>query len=249
MKNITIEKSRMVCVNDKYEIRFSRMGEVAAKCGWTSFPTSETWVKNGGIESDRIALLSACNAAHKALTETVVHSAAYAAMRADTTADRVKTYDAERAAIMALRNIVNAIGTRYDRHGRRKATACIIDETAVKSLYTLTAGKSVLELCAPATFAKKVVPFLIFMMKGYAVNVAADKAHDENATKSDKADKPRETLKSVREECDQLRNELEVAKAVEFKATNALDKVRAYVIANETLDRNVLVEMLGIKCL
>lgn len=242
MKGIKTNNAIMNCNNEKYYIRLSDMGLTACKAGWNAFPNADRWTKAGGVENDRIVLLSACNAIHSHLTRAIVNSALYGA--SDDCAARVKCNDAEREAIAAIGNLVAALGARYDKRGHKKATAFTVDATSIKALYTLCAGKNTLELCAPATFAKKLVPFLIFMMRGDTIAVAQDAVKAEN--KSDTADKPKDTIKSLKEERETLnaRNAALSQDNVALKTT--LDKVREYVRKNKNIDRAALCAMLDI---
>lgn len=242
MKGIKTNNAIMNCNNEKYYIRLSDMGLTACKAGWNAFPNADRWTKAGGVENDRIVLLSACNAIHAHLTRAIVNSALYGA--SDDCAARVKCNDAEREAIASISNLVSAMGARYDKRGHKKATAFTVDATSIKALYTLCAGKNTLELCAPATFAKKLVPFLIFMMRGDTIAVAQDAVKAEN--KTDAADKPKDTVKSLKAEKETLtaRNAALAQDNVALKTT--LEKVREYVRKNKNIDRAALMAMLDI---
>ena len=242
MKNIKVNKAIMNCANEKYYIRLSDMGLAAVKASWNAFPNADRWTKAGGTENDRIVLLSACNAIHAHLTRAITNSALYGATDACTA--RIKCNDAENEAILAIRNLVSALGTRCDNRGRKKPTAFTVDATSIKALYTLCAGKNTLELCAPATFAKKLVPFLIFMMRGDTIAVAQDAVKAEN--KSDTADKPKDTIKSLKEERETLNAENEALSQDNEVLKTTLDKVREYVRKNKHVDRAVLCAMLDI---
>lgn len=243
MKNIKVNKAIMNCNNKKYYIRLSDMGLAAAKAGWNAFPNADRWTKAGGTENDRIVLLSACNAIHAHLTRAIINSALYGAT--DVCTARVKCNDAENEAILAIRNLVSALGTRCDNRGRKKPTAFTVDATSIKALYTLCAGKNTLELCAPATFAKKLVPFLICMMRGDTITIAQDNVKAEN--KTDAAEKPKDTVKSLKAEKETLtaRNAALAQDNVALKTT--LEKVREYVRKNKNIDRAALCAMLDIE--
>lgn len=248
MKNIKVENGNIVvCLNDKYHLELTAIGTAAAKCGWSKFPTMSAWAKAGGVEDDRIRLLSACNAVHNHMDEALKHSAEYGKTKLDE--EKKKSNAADMEAQAAIKNLTKMIGVRVDRRGNVRTNAWEVDIVSMRCLYKLCQGKEgVLSICSPECFAMKVVPFVIYMMKGEKLTV--DKAvKNENSSATNK---PRETIKDVREQRDAAENKLVVS---EKKLETAEEKLKSieeqindfkkYVMTTTNLDQKELLDRLN----
>lgn len=239
MKNVKIiNHNQVICANEKYHIALTNAGIAVCKSGWKSFPSESAWVNAGGVAEDRTALLSACNSVHAHLSQAIVNSAIYGAETSCVA--RVKCNDHERNAIEALRSIVAMLGARVDRVGHVKRNAFVVDGTSIKGIYVLCAGRNLSELCSQGTFAKKLVPWLIYRMRGDAIAVANDEAREENrADKSDKSDKANAKAPS-KEEALAVNQKLAAEKALlavdNRKLKETLKQVRAYAIEHDLAD-------------
>ncbi len=239
MKVKVINNNQITCRNDKYHIDLTKAGVAACKTGWKSFPSESAWVNVGGIAEDRTALLSACNSVHAHLSRAIVNSAIYGAETS--CAARVKCNDHERNAIEALRTIVSMLGARVDRVGHVKRNAFVIDGTSIKGIYVLCAGRTLSELCSEGTFAKKLVPWLIYRMRGDEITVANEEAREENrADKSGKSDKSDNAKAPSKEETAAVNQKLAAQAALRAvenrKLRETLGKVRAYAIEHNLAD-------------
>ena len=248
MKNIKVENGNIVvCLNNKYHLELTAIGTAAAKCGWSKFPTMSAWVKAGGVEDDRMRLLDACNAVHKHMDEATKHSAEYGKTKSEE--EKKKSNAADMEAQAAIKNLTKMLGVRVDRRGNVRTNAWEVDIVSMRCLYKLCQGKEgVLSICSPETFAMKVVPFVIYMMKGEKLTV--DKAvKNENSSATNK---PRETIKDVREQRDAAENKLVVS---EKKLETAEEKLKSieeqindfkqYVMTTTNPDQKELLDRLN----
>lgn len=248
MKNIHVhDLNKVDCENKKYHLELSATGMVVAKCGWTQFPTVAGWVSNGGTESQRTTLESACNAVYQHLTAAICTSAIYAASAAES--DKLSCNASEKEAIAALKNLITLLGKRVDAAGKARECMFVPDATSIKCLYVLCAGRKPLELCSPEVFKRKLVPFLLLVSQGQELSKAADLTAEEakklaERREASKNKVSKEELEKAHEANKKLSVEKEVLTSDNRMMRDILDKVEKYVRENEHLDRTLLLEML-----
>lgn len=248
MKNIHLhDRNQVDCKNSVHHIELSETGVVVARCGWSKFPSVDSWTGYGGTVEQRTALESACNAVYQHLTTAIISSAIYGASEEE--AKKTECNNSEREAIVALRNLVAMLGTKIDRAGKARKNMFVIDATSIKCIYVLCAGRKPMELCAPEVFNKKIVPFLLFCATGEELSKAANMTAGEAKRQQERREEARkkvapEELEKAQEANKKLTVEKETVMTDNRLLKEKLDKVRRYVEENETLSRELLLEML-----
>ena len=248
MKNIHLhDRNQVDCKNSVHHIELSETGVVVARCGWSKFPSVDSWTGYGGTVEQRTALESACNAVYQHLTTAIISSAIYGASEEE--AKKTECNNSEREAIVALRNLVAMLGTKIDRAGKARKNMFVIDATSIKCIYVLCAGRKPMELCAPEVFNKKIVPFLLFCATGEELSKAANMTAGEVKRQQERREESRkkvapELLEEAQEANKKLSVEKETVMTDNCLLKEKLDKVRKYVEENEILSRELLLEML-----
>lgn len=248
MKNLHVhDRNQVECKNGTHHIELTETGVIVARCGWSKFPSVDSWTGYGGTVEQRTALESACNAVYQHLTAAIISSAIYGATEEN--AKRTECNESEKNAIVALRNLVSMLGVKIDRAGKARKNMFVIDATSIKCIYVLCSGKKPMELCSPEVFNKKIVPFLLLCATGEELKRAANLTSGEVKRQEERREEARkkvapELLEEAQEANKKLTSEKENLAADNAALKEKLDKVRRYVEENETLSRELLLAML-----